>query len=105
MSGEIVISCNFINGTDSIGYLAIVYQALGNGSMVHYEVIERRTEEASQLQVDTITNLTGQQYRISVFDLKQNGLPLEHPASFPRIGSLNINGTQDNTGKISTNFS
>ena len=54
-----------------------------------------------------MTNLTGHQYSISdsVFNLKRNGLPLVHPISLPRNGSLSINSTQESTDKINASFS
>ena len=98
MSDEILISCEFISDTDLIGYLAILYPVVNNTgtvtySSVKYHVTERRTDEGTH--EDIVANLTASVYSVSLYALRDDGLPAVSPFSFPMIVSL-VNGSTGN---------
>ena len=82
VSGEVKVSCNFVNGTELMGYLAI---ANGNDE-IGYMVAERRSQEGNQ--VDRISNLVSGEYNVSIFTVNQTGLPETLSANFPRNVSI-----------------
>ena len=87
VSGEADVSCDFVNGTEVMGYLAIA-----NGDVkVGYMVAERRSQGGSQ--VDSISNLASGEYNTSIFTINQSGLPKIFSASLPRSVSIMAGGT------------
>ena len=96
-TGEATVSCDFINGTDVMGYMAIA----SGGLTIGYLVAERRTQVGNQ--VDTITNLASSEYDTSIFAVNKTGLPEMFASSLPRnviitgSGAQMINGGQPST--------
>ena len=97
--GEAIVSCDFINDTDLMGYLAIA-----NGDLsVGYLAAERRTQTGNQ--VDTITNLASSEYSVSIFAINQTGLPEVFSSSLPRNVLITGSGAQMiSRGQPSTNI-
>ena len=87
VAGEAKVSCDFVNGTELMGYLAIA-----NGDLqVGYMVAERRSQGGSQ--VDSISNLASGVYNTSIFTVNLTGLPEIFSANLPRSVSIMAGGT------------
>ena len=88
--GKALIGCNFVSGSESTGYLAIITD-ISSASSVQYRVAERRQD----FQTDIVSNLTSGEHRALVFSMKSNGIPQAAPANLPRnitieIGALTV---------------
>ena len=89
VSGEAEVSCDFVNGTELMGYLAIA----NGGVKVGYMVAGRRSR--GENQVDIFTNLTSGEYKMSIFAVSQTGLPEILSVNLPR--NLSIMTRMQNT--------
>ena len=79
--GVIRVTGDFINGSSGTSILVIVY-SIDNHNDVYYTISSLSTE--GEILVTNISGLHPGLYNISIFVLKQNGLPFNRSASTPR---------------------
>ena len=75
--GEIRVSGVIINGSSISGVLAIIYD--GN-EIVYYRLIKAEGRKLFR----NITGIREGEYKVSMFDVEENGLPFERVASLPK---------------------
>ena len=93
--GVVVVTGSLINGSSMTGILIIVYSVMDDSS-VHYNLF---LHGAKQSDVEAVVKgLPGGQYEVSIFVMRESGLPLNRTAARPK--AVWINGklwTNDNT--------
>ena len=92
--GVVVVTGSLINGSSMTGILIIVYSVMDDSS-VHNLFLHG----AKQSDVEAVVKgLPGGQYEVSIFVMRESGLPLNRTAARPK--AVWINGklwTNDNT--------
>ena len=84
-TGKIVLSGYFINGSVGAGVLFILFSPHHDDNVLYINVL--RIENQSRIQI-TVNGLIRTVYNISVYVLKESGLPFKRTSVKPRSVSI-----------------
>lgn len=91
-AGEISVTGNFINGSTATAMLVIVYS--DRLSDVYYMFSPSSSKQEKVMTI--VTGLSSGLYNVSIFVVKENGLPFNRSATTPRSVSV----TEGGRGKL-----